>query len=261
MISFTTAELNAWIVAFFFPLARVLALMAAAPPFNNKALTRRVRIVLAIAITLAIAPALPKIPPIDPASGTGLWILAEQLLIGYAMGFALRVTFAAVDMAGNLISMQMGLGFATSFDPQSAGQTPVLSEFLSLLAILVFMSINGHLLVLATLTQSFTVLPIAQALPGAGSWLNIANSGMVVFSSGLMLALPIIVALLITNIALGVLTRAAPQLNLFAVGFPITLSLGFGMLIIGLSYMAGPLQALFEFGMRSMLGYFVPAGA
>lgn len=258
MISISTADINAWIVAFFFPLARILALLAAAPPFNNRVLTQRVRIALALAIAMALTPALPPMPPIDPASGPGLWLLAQQLLIGYAMGFALRIVFAAIDMAGNLIGLQMGLGFATFFDPQSAGQTPVLSEFLNLLALLVFLSINGHLIVLATLAHSFTTLPVALTLPAAGSWLNIANAGAAIFSYGLLLALPLLVALLITNIALGVLTRAAPQLNLFAVGFPVTLALGFAVLVLSFSYLAGPLQRLFEAGLPAMLGYFLP---
>lgn len=259
MITFTSAELNAWIVAFFFPLARILALLSAAPPFNNRGLPRRIRLALGIAIAIAITPALPPMPAIDPGTGAGLWILAQQILIGLAMGFALRLAFAAIDMAGNLIGMQMGLGFATFFDPQSAGQTPVLSEFLNLLSLLVFLSINGHLLVLATLTHSFTTLPVALAMPAAASWLNIANAGAIIFTYGMLLALPLLVALLITNVALGVLTRAAPQLNLFAVGFPLTLALGFAVLMFSLPYMAAPLQQLFEFALRSMLGYFVPA--
>lgn len=258
MISISSAEINAWIVAFFFPLARILALLAAAPPFNNAALTLRVRLMLGLAIAIAIAPALPKIPALEPASGIGLWILAQQLLIGFAMGFSIRLIFSAIDLAGNVIATQMGLGFATLYDPQNTAQTPVVSEFMGLLALLIFMAINGHLMLIATLTHSFTAIPISATAPGSGTWLNLANAGVVVFSSGLLLALPILTALLITNIALGVLSRAAPQLNLFAVGFPLTLALGFIMLIVSLSYLSVPLQQLFEHGLQSMLGYFLP---
>jgi hypothetical protein len=160
MISLTSAEINAWVVAFFFPLARVLAVLVSAPPFNNPALTVRIRLILGLAITLAIAPALPPMPALDPASGAGLLILAQQMLIGFAMGFAMRLVFAAVDLAGSMISLQMGLGFATAYDPQTAGQTGVVSEFLGLLALLVFMAINGHLMVIATLAHSFTAIPV-----------------------------------------------------------------------------------------------------
>ena len=257
MISLTSAEVNAWIVAFFFPLARILALLVAAPPFNNDSLSTQVRLLLGLVIAIAIAPALPPIPTMDPASGQGLLILTQQMIIGLAMGFSLRLVFSAIDMAGTLISAQMGLGFATAYDPQSASQTSVISEFLGMLGLLTFMSINGHLMVIATLVESFSALPIGSGVLENGTWKNLANAGGLVFSSGVLLSLPIVVALLITNIALGVLGRVAPQLNLMAIGFPVTIVLGFAALLVGMSYLSSPLQQLFEFGLQSMLGYFV----
>lgn len=257
MISLTSAEINAWIVAFFFPLARILALLVSAPPFNNAALSTRVRLLLGLAIALAITPALPGIPAVEPASGLGLLILAQQMIIGVGMGLSMRLVLSAVDMAGTMISNQMGLGFATAYDPDSASQTPVVSEFLGMLALLIFMAINGHLMVIATLTQSFTVLPIASGTVANGTWLNIANAGGIIFSSGVLLALPIVVALLITNIALGVLGRVAPQLNLMAIGFPVTIILGFAALFVSMSQLSPPLLQMFEYGLQSMLGYYV----
>ena len=257
MISFTSTEINAWVVAFFFPLARILALLASAPPFNNIGLPTQVRLVLGLAIAIAITPVLPAIPAIDPASGLGLLILAQQLVIGFALGFSLRLVFTAIDLAGNAISSLMGIGFATSFDPQSAAQTPVISEFLGMLALLTFMAINGHLMVIATLTQSFSVLPIGTASLVNASWLNLAYAGGIIFSYAVLLSLPLVVALLITNAALGVLVRVAPQLNLFAIGFPVTMALGFAALLVSMSHLSAPLQQMFEFGLQSMLGYFV----
>ena len=242
MISLTTAELNAWIVAFFFPLARILALVTTAPPFNNQGLNTQARLILGLAIAFAIAPALPPTAAIDPASGPGLLLLALQVLIGLTMGFAMRLVFSAIDLAGTMISNQMGLGFATAYDPQSAAQTAVISEFLGMLALLIFLAINGHLMVIATLGESFALLPISAGIIADASWLNIANAGGVIFSSGVLLSLPLVVALLIANIALGVLGRVAPQLNLMAIGFPITIVLGFSALIVSLSYLAAPLQ-------------------
>jgi flagellar biosynthetic protein FliR len=256
MINVTAAEINAWVVAFLFPLARVLALLSAAPPFNNPALPTRIRLILGLAITFAIAPGLPPMPSLDPGSGAGLLLLAQQLVVGLAMGFAMRLVFTAVDMAGNLISLQMGLGFASAYDPQTAGQTAVISEFLGLLALLVFMAINGHLMVIATLAHSFTVLPVGASSPQANAWWSLASAGAVVFSSGLLLALPVLVALMISNLALAVLSRAAPQLNLMAIGFPLTIALGFSGLIFGLAYLGTPLQQLFEYGLQTMLGPF-----
>lgn len=257
MISLTSAELNAWIVAFFFPLARILALLVSAPPFNNQGLTTQTRLVLGLAIAFAVTPALPPIPAMDPASGRGLLILAQQMFIGLAMGFSMRLVFSAVDLAGVMISNQMGLGFATAYDPQSASQTAVVSEFLGILALLIFLAFNGHLMVIETLGRSFSDLPIGTVQIDAASWSNVANAGGLIFSSGVFLSLPVVVALLITNIALGVLGRVAPQLNLMAIGFPVMLVLGFFALIVSLSYLSAPLQELFEFGLDSMLGYFV----
>ena len=257
MISFTSAELNTWIATFFFPLARILALLAAAPPFNNAGLTTRVRLVLGLAIAMAVSPALPAMPAIEPASGLGLLILAQQMIIGLAMGLALRLVFSAIDLAGMMISTQMGLGFATAYDPQTASQTPVVSELIGMLALLVFLSIDGHLMVLSTLVQSFTFLPVGLLAISEASWLNIANAGGIIFSAGVMLALPAVTALLITNVALGVLGRVAPQLNLIVIGFPVTILLGFVALYVGMSYLAAPLQQLFEHGLQSMLGFFL----
>ncbi len=175
------------------------------------------------------------------------------------MGFAAKIVFTAFDMAGEFIGFQMGLGFATFYDPLSSAQTPVVTEFIGLLALLVFLSMNGHLLYLATLAQSFSAIPVSAIPLGAGSWLNLAELGSKIFSAGLLIALPIIVALTITNIALAVLSRAAPQLNLFALGFPITLIGGFFALAISLNYLASPMQGIFEFALAAMLEFAVPA--
>ena len=257
MISLTTAQIDAWLAAFIFPTARILALLAAAPPFNNPGLSGRIRLLIGLVLAIAIAPALPAMPRISPASGTGLLILAQQMLIGFAMGFALRLVFSAIDMAGTLISNQMGLGFATAYDPQNTAQTPVVSEFIGVLALLVFLGINGHLMVIATVVQSFTSIPVGLGSVSATSWKNIASAGGVIFASGLFLSLPILVTLMIANVALGVLGRVAPQLNLMAIGFPITIVIGFSALLASLNYLGTPLQQLFEFGLNSMTGFFV----
>ena len=256
MITIASADLNAMIAAFIFPLPRILALLSAAPPYNSGSLPRRARLILGLAITLAIAPGLDNLPAIAPASGIGLLVMAEQMLIGYAMGFSLRLVFSAIDLAGTVFSTQMGLGFATSYDPMSTSQTPVVSEMIGILALLMFMAIDGHLMVLSTLAQSFRALPIG-VLPGSASWANLANAVAIVFSAGLLLALPIITALLITNTALGILGRVSPQLNLIVIGFPVTIALGFAALYVALPYLIQPLLQLFETGLRSLLGNLV----
>jgi flagellar biosynthetic protein FliR len=257
MFSITTTQIDAWIVAYAYPLARILAFIAAAPLWSTAGIPRRTRLILGFGITIAIAPALPAMPAVAPASLAGLWILAQQMLIGIGMGFAARIIFAAVDLAGEFIGMQMGLGFATSYDPLNSSQTPVISEFIGLIGLLLFLSLNGHLIYVATLAQSFNAIPVGPNPLGAGSWLNLAELGSKIFSSGLLIALPVVVALMITNIALAVLTRAAPQLNIFALGFPLTLTGGFVALAISMDYLAVPLQSLYEMALSSLLGFAV----
>ena len=259
MISIESAQIDAWIVAYVFPLARILAFIAAAPLWSSSGIPRRTRLIMGVAITIAIAPSLPAMPQVQPGSLGGLWIMFQQMLIGVGMGFAARIIFAAFDLAGEFMGFQMGLGFATFYDPMSASQTPVITEFFGLIALLLFLSMNGHLLYFATLAQSFSAIPVSATPLAAGSWLNLAELGSKMFSAGLLLALPVVVALMITNIALAVLTRAAPQLNIFALGFPLTLIGGFVALAVSLNYLSAPIQAVFEVAMSAMLGFAVPA--
>jgi flagellar biosynthetic protein FliR len=140
----------------------------------------------------------------------------------------------------------MGLSFAVFYDPQSSAQTPVLSEFLGLMTMLLFLAMNGHLLTLSVLTESFNLLPVTTApiaAKGFGALLTWAGT---LFSTGVLLSLPMVAALLITNIAMGVLSRVAPQLNLFAVGFPVTMVAGFTVLMISLPYFGAALERLFD---------------
>jgi flagellar biosynthetic protein FliR len=252
VLAFSDAQLDAWIAAILFPVARILGLVATAPAFNNAALPMRVKLALGLAIALALAPALPPHAPIAPASWSGLLVLAQQSLIGIALGFTMRIAFAAVDVAGELIGLQMGLSFAVFYDPQNAAQSSIVAELLGLLALLIFLALNGHLMMLALLAQSFTILPIGSEPFAAAGWGAVARWGATLFSAGVLLSLPLIAALLITNIALGILTKAAPQLNLFAVGFPVTIVAGFAVLALTMPYFAPSLERLFEQGFAAM---------
>ena len=252
MISISSAQLDAWLAVFVFPLTRILGLLATAPVFNNAALPARVRLIAGLAITLGLAPALPPMPAIPASSWIGLVVIGQQMLIGVLLGFALRIAFAAVDVAGELIGLQMGLSFATFFDPTSGGQTPVITEFLGLLTALIFLGLNGHLLMLTALSESFTLLPVSTVPIHAPALSAILGWSATLFSTGLLLALPLITALLVANIALGVLARIAQQLNLFAVGFPVTLALGFLVLMLSLPYVGAALEILFMRGFQAM---------
>ncbi len=257
MISIELAQIEAWIAAFIFPMARIFGFVATAPIWSMAAIPQRTRLILGLAVTLAIAPVLPPMPDVPPATLAGLWIMLQQMLVGIGMGFAARIVFAAFDQAGEFMGFQMGLGFATFYDPLRGSQTPVVAEFLDLIAYLLLLSLNGHLLYFATLAQSFVAIPVSATPLAADSWMNLVRLGIHIFSAGLLLALPVVVAMMITNLALAVLTRAAPQLNIFALGFPLTLLGGFFVLSVGLTYMATPFQAIFEIALSAMLGFAV----
>jgi flagellar biosynthetic protein FliR len=244
VISFTSAQLTAWLAAFIFPLARVLALIASAPIFSNKQVPARIKVALAVVITVVIAPTLDIPGDIDPASAQGLLVLIQQIVAGVIIGFSLRLIFSAVEMAGDLAGMQMGLGFASFYDPQNATFTPVIAQFLGIIAALAFLTLDGHLYMLAALADSFRDFPIGVSIPSANAFRTVAEWGGSIFSHALQFSLPLIGVLLITNLALGILTRSAPQLNIFAVGFPITLAVGFATLLLTIPYLA-PLMEYF----------------
>lgn len=236
MISITSAQLSAWLGAFIWPFFRILALVGSAPIFGNPIVPVRVKVGLAAVLTIILSPILGNMPAVEPGSAIGLLILAQQVVIGVAMGFTMRIIFTAVEMAGNLAGMQMGLGFATFFDPQNAAQVPVVGTLLGLFATLFFLALNGHLYVIEALAQSFQALPVAPPPYSTSGWRLLAGWGGEIFLAGLLLSMPIVAALLITNLALGIMTRAAPQLNVFSVGFPITLTAGFVVLAVALPY-------------------------
>jgi flagellar biosynthetic protein FliR len=252
VLTFTSAQLDAWITAFIFPLARIFGLLASAPIFNNVAQPQRIRLAVGLVITLALVPVLPPMPAVPAGSWIGFAILAQQIIIGVLLGFTLRIAFAAIDVAGDLIGMQMSLSFAVFYDPQNAGQTPVIAEFLGLLAMLIFLALNGHLLTLSVLVESFKLLPITATPFGAGGFASMLAWSSVLFSAGLLLALPLITALLIANLAMGVLARVAPQLNIFAVGFPVTLTVGFIVLMFSIPYFGAAMERLFDQSFRAM---------
>lgn len=246
MLSFTSNDLYILIASFLWPLTRILGLISVAPLYGNVSVPATVKIGLGVMLSLIIAPTIPAIPALDPMSLAGLLILVQQLLIGIAMGLAMRMVFACMELAGELAGMTMGLGFATFFDPQSQGRSIAISQFLSLVTILLYLALNVHLSLLSALADSFTTMPISDAPMSGKLFEQITGWGAKIFTAGVQLALPIVAALLITNVGLGVLARSAPQLNLFGIGFPITLTVGFVMIAIVTPYLGAPLARLFQ---------------
>lgn len=258
MISFTYAELSTFLASFIWPLSRILAFISSAPILSHRSIPTQVKIGFALLLTLIVVPTLQSLPSVDPGSEMGFLILMQQVVIGLAMGFAMRVIFVAIEMAGEIIGLQMGLGFALFFDPQNSGQVQLIGRFLGLIALLVFLAIDGHLQMIAILAQSFSVLPIGIAGMPSLSFSVLANWGSEIFLLGMKLSLPILTTLLIANLALGILTRAAPQLNIFAVGFPLTLAIGLAMMSLVLPYYLPILEHMFQNGLRIMLDIITP---
>ncbi|KDP85019.1 flagellar biosynthetic protein FliR [Cupriavidus basilensis] len=252
MLSVTSAQLYAWIAAFLWPMFRMLALIGTAPLFGESTIPRRAKVALAALMAVIISPTIDKLPLVPVYSLEGLLIILNEVGIGLAVGFSMRLVFAAVQFAGETIGLQMGLSFASFYDRSSGGQTMVLSRFLNVVATLMFLAMDGHLMLLATVADSFAALPIAaQPLTGAG-WAAVAGAGATVFSSGLLLALPLIAALLTLNLAMGILNRASPQLSIFAVGFPVTLGGGILMMMLIMPQMSTYMGRLIEGGLSTV---------
>jgi flagellar biosynthetic protein FliR len=250
MLTVTSAQLLEWVATFMLPLVRILALLSTMSVFGVQTVPARVKIGLGVCLALIVAPGLPAVPAGALGSWFGVGLIVKEIIIGMAMGFATRIAFAAIDFAAELIGLQMGLGFATFFDPQTADQTSGVGRLLGVVATLVFLSINAHLMIIGALAESFRILPLDGAVFGGNAAMAVVEAGRAVFSFGLTLALPVVGAMLVTNLALGILTRAAPQLHLFAVGFPISLAVGFLLLALTLPYLAPMLERMFQHGLE-----------
>ncbi len=249
MIQVTFDQLHAWLTAFWWPFLRILAFFSAAPLLGHSSVPRQMKIGLGLLITIVIVPHLPAPPAIPVLSWAGLGVSVEQVLIGVAMGLVLRVMFAVVMAAGDFIGLQMGLAFATFVAPDTGANTMIVSRFLYMITLLMFLAVNGHLMVIDTLAGSFQTLPVGLAWLNSDAFELLVRYGGTVFASGLMLALPLVCALLITNLALGILNRSAPQLTVFSVGFPLSLTLGLFLLTVLMGDLGRFLQGLFGEGL------------
>jgi len=249
MLSLSIEQIAIWLGSFFWPFVRISAMMMAAPVFGARMLPVRIRILMALSISVLTVPLLPAVPAVDPISLAASSILLQQILIGVATGFIIQMVFQSLVIAGEAIANGMGLGFARMVDPANGVQVPVISQFFVVLATLLFVILNGHLLLIELIVRSFQILPIGESglsLPAIKSVVNWAGQ---MFIGGLMISLPAVTALMVVNISMGVITRAAPQLNIFAVGFPL-------MILLGFIFLAATLPTVFaQFTQMLMAGY------
>jgi len=238
------SQVLSWLGAFLWVLVRTAGMVAVAPVFGARMVPMRIRVVVVLALTWIILPLVPPVPPIDPLSLPGMLVTAQQLLIGIVMGFAVQLVFAALVVGGQIIAMSMGLGFASMVDPQNGIQVPVLSQYYIMFGTLAFLAMNGHLALVELLVQSFHSLPVGSGWPSALSLWQLAGWGKQMFAGGLHIALPTVAAIMVTHLAFGVVTRAAPQLNIFAVGFPVVMLLGFIAMFVTMPFMLPRLTEL-----------------
>lgn len=256
---FTATEISAMVNGFMWPFIRIGAVFVAVPFFGTRLVSVRIRVMLSLLLTLMLLPVLPEAPMIDPVSAEGVLVGLQQVLIGVSMGFVLQMVFNTIVVAGEAMATTMGLGFASIIDPQNGVNVPVVSQLLMMLGLLVFLSMDGHLLLIDLLADSFRWLPVgAGSIDGDGLWLLVGWASQM-FANAVRLAMPVVVALLVIYLALGVMTRAAPQLNVFSVGFPITLLAGFVFLLLSLPSILPGFVGVIDAGM-ALLGRILGGG-
>ncbi|KFX70207.1 flagellar biosynthesis protein FliR [Pseudomonas taeanensis MS-3] len=225
MLELSDAQIGGWVSSFLLPMFRVAALLMVMPIIGTQLVPMRIRLYFALGICVVLVPNLPPMPQVDALSLPAFILIAQEVLVGVMLGFVLQLFFQAFVIAGQILATQMGLGFASMVDPSNGVSVAVIGQFFTMLVTLLFLAMNGHLVVFEVLAESFVTLPVGSGLLVDHYWELAGKLGWV-FGAGLILVLPAITALLVVNIAFGVMTRAAPQLNIFSIGFPLTLVLG-----------------------------------
>ena len=255
MLNLLAADIIERFYAFMWPMLRISALMLTAPILSQNAINTRLRILIALVLTWLIYP-LHRWPQLDPSSAEGLLQVFNQVAIGATMGLTLQIVVAAVVVAGQSISSAMGLSMANMIDP-SLGNVPVVSQFLLILASLVFVGFGGPAILLGLVSESFHTLPIGASILNQALLGRVVQWSSMMFLGALLMALPVMVFLLFVNVGLGVVTRAAPSLNIFAVGFPAMILAGFLVLILSMDAIGGRIEWLWMQGfgvLRDLIG-------
>ena len=246
MITFSEAQLMAWLSPILWPFLRVLAVFTVAPVFSMRAIPMRLKIGLAFLVAVCAQGVLVDQPVISVNGPAALGAVAQQVAVGLAIGFSVRLVFAAVELAGEIIGLQMGLNFASFFDPASNAQVSAVARFFGNISMLLFVVINGHLMVLMAVVKSFDSFPVGGNFLQAIGQMRLHELGASLFSSALWIALPMIALLLFVNLTLGIISRVAPQMNIYAVGFPVTLTVGLLGITATLPMLEQPMLALLQ---------------
>lgn len=235
-------QLQQWVGSLLWALGRVGGLVLVAPVFGNPTLPARIRVGVTVLLTVVLAPLSPA--AVDPLSAAGVGTMVGQVLIGVAIGFVLRLVFEAVAFGGQLVAQSMSLGFSEVVNPEGGGSTPSLSQLYMILVTLIFLAMNGHLQLVALLADSFKTLPPGQGVLSPNALHAVVMFGAQLFGGAVRVALPAVTSLLVVNIGFAAISRAAPSMNLFAVGFPITVTLGMVVLWLSLRSLPGAFESL-----------------
>ncbi|PCH61327.1 MAG: flagellar biosynthetic protein FliR [Gammaproteobacteria bacterium] len=251
-MNFTDEQIMLWVGSFLWPLIRVGAMLSVAPLVSSRSISVRVRGALAVVLAIAIAPMVRYETVIDPF-GLDTWlVVSHQIIIGFAMGLVLRIVFTTLETAGHLIGILTGLGFAQFIDPDSGVPTPAVGRLYAVIGSLLFLALNGHIILILVVAKSFEVMPVSTTGLSADSvWQMLEWAGLM-FAGGVLIALPVVAGLLFVNVGFGVMTRSSPQFNIFSVGFAITISLGFVIILFSLPYTADQFIGLLESGFVQM---------
>ncbi|WP_199096914.1 flagellar biosynthetic protein FliR [Dyella sp. ASV21] len=242
MTTVDLAELQRSLGSVLWAMGRVGGVCMTAPIFSDKVVPQRIRLAVMVLLTLVLAPLSPT--TIDPMSADGIATMVSQVLIGAAIGFVLKLIFEAVSFGGQLVGQSMSLGFAETVNPSAGGSTPVLSQFYVLLVTLLFLAMDGHLRLISLLADSFHTLPPGRSAIDSNGLHAVLAFAAQLFGGAVRVALPAMTSLLMVNIGFAAISRAAPSMNLFAVGFPITVTLGFVALWLSLRSVPGAFDAL-----------------
>ncbi len=230
----TLPELADLIMTVMWGMLRVTGVALIAPVLGSVMVPVRIRVLIGVALAIAMIPLLGELPQYSPLSVVGIFTVVREIGIGMAMGFVLRLAVDAALIAGQVVSMGMGLAFATVVDPNSGG-VPLLGRFYVVIATLLLLATNAHLMLIEVLGSSYSYMPIGASNFGIPGIAAIAGFGSVMFAGAIQLALPSVIAILMVNISFGVISRAAPTLNLFAVGFPVAILMGFVVLVLSIA--------------------------
>ncbi|ARG97965.1 flagellar biosynthetic protein FliR [Legionella micdadei] len=236
------------------PLPRISGLFLTMPLVSSVLVPTRIRIVFAFTVAFLCAPFINENLSFLHFDGGYVAIIVHELLLGLLMGFVLQVVFQVFVLGGQVIAMQAGLGFATMVDPATKASVPLVSQFYLMMISLIFLTINGHLAVFDALLGSFQKMPVGKISLGLAAIGSVLAFSGWMFKEAVLVALPAILSLLIVNLGFGIMTRVAPQLNIFSIGFSITLMMGMVIIRISLPGVAAQISDSLDQGMRLIIG-------